>query len=118
MKKPTTPEALVKAAVETAYLSGLSLEDAQVYALTALSKIASATGPKNLQRLIAENRLSLIADRAVACYEIPAFKADCEEWIAVPRSLAINASSWLMELGGAEERRVGEELYLRATGQV
>ncbi len=118
MSKPTPPEALVKAAVETAYLSGITLEDAQVYALVALSKIASATGPKNLQRLIAENRLSLIADRAVRDYEIPAFKADCEEWVAVPKSLAVNASSWLLELGGAEERRVGEELYMRAEGLI
>lgn len=118
MTKPTTPETLVKAAVETAYLRGMSLEDAQVYVLVALAKISSATGPKNLQRLIAENRLSLIADRAVKAYEVPEFKADCEEYVAIPRSLAVNASSWLLELGGAEERRVGEELYMRAEGLI
>ena len=118
MVKPTTPETLIKAAVETAYVSGMTLEDAQVYALVALAKISSATGPKNLQRLIAENRLSLIADRAVKAYEVPEFKADCEEWVAVPKALAINASSWLLELGGAEERKVGEELYMRAEGLI
>jgi len=118
MSKLTAPEQLIKAAIETAYVSGMTLEDAQVYALVALSKIASASGPKNLQRLIAENRLALIADRAVKAYEVPEFKADCEEWVAVPKSLAVNASSWLLELGGAEERRVGEELYTRAEGIV
>lgn len=118
MSKPTTPETLVKAAVETAYLSGMTLEDAQVYVLVALAKVASASGPKNLQRLIAENRLSLIADRADKAYEVPEFKADCEEYVAIPRSLAINASSWLLELGGVEERRVGEELYMRAEGLI
>lgn len=118
MSKPTTPETLVKAAVETAYVSGMTLEDAQVYALAALAKIASASGPKNLQRLIAENRLALIADRAVEVYEVPEFKADCADWVAVPKSLAVNAASWLLELGGAEERRVGEELYMRAEGLI
>ena len=118
MSKPTTPENLIKAAVETAYVSGMTLEDAQVYALVTLAKVCSATGPKNLQRLIAENRLALIADLPVEAYEVPEFKADCEEWVAVPKSLAVNAASWLLELGGAEERRVGEELYMRAEGLI
>jgi len=118
LPKLTAPEQLIKAAVETAYLGGMSLEDAQVYALVTLAKIASSTGPKNLQRLIAENRLSLIADRASEAFEVETFKADCEHWIAVPKDLAVNASSWLLELGGAEERRVGEELYMRAEGLI
>lgn len=118
MSKLTPPEVLIKAAVETAYLNGMSLEDAQVYALVALAKIAASTGPKNLQRLIAENRLALVADRAAEAYEVETFKGDCENWVAVPKPLAINASSWLLELGGAEERRVGEELYMRAEGLV
>lgn len=106
----TKTDRLIKAAVETSYLEGRTLEDAQILALTALSRIAASTGPKNLQRLVAENSSLLTAGVAEKDFEVPDFRADCESYVPVPARLLQAAFSYLIMREG-EERWIARELH-------
>ena len=99
---------LIKSAIETAIkVEGKGLEGAQIEALFAVSQIAAASGPKNLQRLVAEYRLALIAGRAHEEYAVTV--KDANEYIAVPAYLVRAAASWL-EGAEREEREIAAEL--------
>lgn len=101
---------LIKAAVETRYLETKNMEESQVHALHTLSKIAASTGPKNLQRLVAEHRHHLIAGRADKHYEIPQFRADCETYVPVPENVIRRAYDYLM-VGDADSVKAGRALW-------
>lgn len=101
-------ELLLKRAVETAICEGHTLENAQVAILAAFAQIAATNGPKNLFRLVNENRVALIADRAREEYVIPTYP-NATKYVAVPELTVRAATSWLIGLD-REEREVALEL--------
>ncbi len=109
----TASERLIKAAIETLVYEGRSLEDAQVSALITLSKIAASSGPKNLQRLVAENRTALIAGRALPEFEVTDRETllSGDTYLPVPKLLVATARGWLACGREHEERRTAERLW-------
>jgi hypothetical protein len=106
----TSPEQLIKAAISTLISEGRSLEDAQVAALMTVSKIAAASGPKNLQRLINENRIALISDRTDPTFCISPAPSENDTFLPVPKILIAAARGWLQGQG-MEEDRIAAELW-------
>lgn len=99
---------LIKAAIETLIYEGMTRELAQVEALITLSRIAASSGPKNLQRLVVENKEVLVAGLAEDEFETPPAPI-CETYLAVPVSLIRNAINWLA-IHNTEERNIANQL--------
>lgn len=108
----TSSERLIKAAIETLVHEGRSLEDAQVSVLMTLSKIAASSGPKNLQRLVAENRATLIAGRIDADFEVSDDMRAGTTYLPVPKTTIAAARGWLLGTdNNADERFIANELW-------